>query len=526
MESHFKLQKQILARQRALGMKPVLPAFTGHVPAAFKNKFPNAKLKATNWTNGFADTYILDAEDPMFASIGKRFLEKQTELLGTDHLYSADTFNENEPPSDDPEFLGRLSKKVYDGMKLADPDAIWVMQGWLFYSDRKFWRDAQTEALLKAVPNDKMILLDLATEIEPVWKRTEAFYGKPWIWNMLHNFGGNTNLFGRMDVIAKAPAEALHDPKRGNMRGIGLTMEGIEQNPVLYELMTANIWRTEVIDLTTWLPKFVTNRYGKKDPHALKAWDILRKTVYNVPANKYIRDGAESIIQARPTLDSMTRWTKTSLNYDAKDLLPAWDELIKAIPLCKTSDGFQYDLVDLTRQVMANYALPVQRNFVNAYKAGNLPLFKTESAKFIQIIDDMDKLLATRKDFLLGPWVEDARKWGNNESEKSLYEMNAKDLITLWGNASNPLHEYACRQWSGLLSDFYKPRWQQFFLKAQTALQTNQKIDFSAFEKQIMQWEWKWVNSRKDYPVQTTGEPIKTALKIHTKYRKLIANAH
>ncbi|SDK66821.1 alpha-N-acetylglucosaminidase [Pedobacter sp. ok626] len=526
MESHFKLQKQILARQRALGMKPVLPAFTGHVPAAFKNKFPKAKLKATNWTNGFADTYILDAEDPMFASIGKRFLEKQTELLGTDHLYSADTFNENEPPSDDPEFLGRLSKKVYDGMKLADPDAIWVMQGWLFYSDRKFWRDAQTEALLKAVPNDKMILLDLATEIEPVWKRTEAFYGKPWIWNMLHNFGGNTNLFGRMDVIAKAPAEALHDPKRGNMRGIGLTMEGIEQNPVLYELMTANIWRSEVIDLTTWLPKFVTNRYGKKDPHALKAWNILRNTVYNVPANKYIRDGAESIIQARPTLDSMTRWTKTSLNYDAKDLLPAWDELIKAIPLCKTSDGFQYDLVDLTRQVMANYALPVQRNFVNAYKAGNLPLFKTESAKFIQIIDDMDKLLATRKDFLLGPWVEDARKWGNNESEKSLYEMNAKDLITLWGNASNPLHEYACRQWSGLLSDFYKPRWQQFFLKAQTALQANQHIDFIAFEKEIMQWEWKWVNSRKDYPVKTIGDPIKTALEIHTKYRKIIANVH
>lgn len=176
---------------------------------------PTQSLKLPIECNGFADTYILDAEDPMFASIGKRFLEKQTELLGTDHLYSADTFNENEPPSDDPEFLGRLSKKVYDGMKLADPDAIWVMQGWLFYSDRKFWRDAQTAALLKAVPNDKMILLDLATEIEPVWKRTEAFYGKPWIWNMLHNFGGNTNLFGRMDVIAKAPAEALHDPKRG-----------------------------------------------------------------------------------------------------------------------------------------------------------------------------------------------------------------------------------------------------------------------------------------------------------------------
>ena len=100
-------------------MKPVLPAFTGHVPAAFKKKFPNSKLKQTNWTNGFADTYILDSEDPMFALIGKKFLQKQTELLGTDHLYSADTFNENEPPSDEPEFLSKLSARVYEGMRQA-----------------------------------------------------------------------------------------------------------------------------------------------------------------------------------------------------------------------------------------------------------------------------------------------------------------------------------------------------------------------------------------------------------------------
>ncbi len=520
MKSHFELQKKILGRQRALGMKPVLPAFTGHVPASFAKKFPKAKLKATNWNNGFADTYILDAEDPMFAEIGKRFLIKQTEMLGTDHLYSADTFNENEPPSDDPDFLGRLSARVYDGMKQADPGAIWVMQGWLFYSDRKFWKEAQTEALLKAVPNDKMILLDLATEIEPVWKRTSAFYGKPWIWNMLHNFGGNTNLFGRMDVVAKAPAEALNDPKSGNMKGIGLTMEGIEQNPVMYELMTANIWRNSAIELDQWLPNFVGNRYGHKDVHALKAWDILRKTVYQVPADKYIRDGAESIVQARPTLDSVTRWTNTKLNYHMQDLLPAWDELILAGASSKSSDGYQYDLVDLSRQVLANYALPIQRRFVAAYRKKDLATFKAESTKFIALIEDMDKLLATRKDFLLGPWVADARKWGENNQEKQLYEMNAKDLITLWGGANNPLHEYACRQWSGLLNDFYKPRWEQFFTKATQALGTGTAVDFKLFDKEIREWEWKWVNQRKDYPLNPSGDPVKTAIEMHKKYRK------
>ncbi|OCX52284.1 alpha-N-acetylglucosaminidase [Mucilaginibacter sp. PPCGB 2223] len=518
MQDHFDLQKKIVARERALGMKPVLPAFTGHVPAAFRNKFPDARLKATNWKNGFADTYILDSADPMFARIGKLFLQKQTALLGTDHLYSADTFNENEPPSDEPEYLSKLSARVYEGMHQADTAAVWVMQGWLFYSDRKFWKEPQTQALLKAVPDDKMIILDLATEIEPVWKRTNAFYGKPWIWNMLNNFGANTNLFGRMDVAAQAPSEAYHDPKSGRMKGIGLTMEGIEQNPVLYELLTANTWRDQPINVNEWLPEYVLNRYGKQNADAFKAWDILRKTVYSVPADMYVRDGAESIIQARPTTDSTAHWARTSLNYHAKGLLPAWQAMIKASGDLSASDGFRFDLVDLTRQVLANYALPLQRKFVLAYQQKDLAGFKKYSTEFIDLITDMDKLLATRNDFLLGRWVADARRCGKTGAEKNLYEMNAKDLITLWGDKDCPLNEYACRQWSGLFNDFYKSRWEQFFGLLTLDITGKKPFDKDAFAGQIRNWEWQWANTRKDYPVKPQGDAIQEARRLYRKY--------
>jgi alpha-N-acetylglucosaminidase len=518
MQDHFELQKKIIQRERMLGMKPVLPAFTGHVPAAFKSKFPTAQLKTTNWKNGFADTYILDSSDPMFARIGKLFLQKQTELMGTDHLYSADTFNENEPPSDEPEYLGKLSARVYEGMHQADTAAVWVMQGWLFYSDRKFWKDAQTRALLKAVPDDKMIILDLATEIEPIWKRTSAFYGKPWIWNMLNNFGANTNLFGRMDVVAQAPAEALHDPKSGNMKGIGLTMEGIEQNPVLYELLTDNTWRNQPINVDVWLKNYLLNRYGKNNTEALKAWDVLRKTVYTVHADRYVRDGAESIIQARPTTDSTTHWARTSSNYQAKDLLPAWQALINASADLQQSDGFRFDLVDVTRQVLANYALPLQRKWVLAYQQKDMPGFKKYSAEFIELIEDMDRLLATRKDFLLGPWVADARSWGKTEGEKALYEMNAKDLITLWGDKDCPLNEYACKQWSGLMNDFYKPRWEQYFAQLELDMAGEKVFDKQVFTAQIKAWEWTWVNMHKDYPVKPQGDPVAEARQLYQKY--------
>jgi alpha-N-acetylglucosaminidase len=524
MERQKELQQKIVKRMRELGMKPVLPAFTGHVPPSFIKYFPNAKLKKTNWGNGFTDTYILDSEDPLFAEIGRKFLETQTKFYGTDHLYSADTFNENEPPSDEPEFLSALSRRVYEGMKAADPQATWVMQGWLFYSDRKFWRAPQIKALLDAVPDEHMIILDLATEIEPVWKRTEAFYGKPWIWNMLHNFGGNVSLFGRMDGVAEGPPTAMKDNASGKMKGIGMTMEGIEQNPVLYELMTSHTWRAqEAIDLDKWLPDYILNRYGNKDEHALNAWNILRNTVYN---GKEIRDGAESIFVARPTLDSERRWAKTKLNYLAADLLPAWDELLLASSTAGDYDGYQYDLVDVTRQVLANFAMAIHSNIVETHQKRDLDSFRHHANQFLTLLDDIDRLLATRKDFLLGPWIDQARSCGKTADEKALYERNARNLITLWGDKDNRLHEYSCRQWSGLISDFYKPRWEKFFSVLDNALKNGVEPDVDSFEKSIKDWEWKWVNTQQNFPVEPKGNAIEVANQLHKKYRLKLNEAY
>jgi alpha-N-acetylglucosaminidase len=523
MLSHRNLQQKIVHRERELGMKPVLQSFTGHVPPSFQKHFPASKLKKTNWNNGFADTYILDTNDPLFAEIGRKFIKAQTGLYGTDHLYSADTFNENESPTNDTAYLAALSNRVYQAMNKADPKAIWVMQGWLFYSDRKFWDPPQVKALLDAVPNEHMILLDLATEIEPVWKRTAAFYGKPWIWNMLNNFGGNVNLFGRMQGVADGPAQALHAVDKGNLKGIGLTMEAIEQNPVLYELMLQNTWQDSVISIDAWLNKYTRNRYGADNQNAVAAWQTLKKTVYNGTA---IRDGAESIITGRPTFDSTTVWTRTKLNYSPKNLLPAWDDLIKAIPACKNSDGFNYDLVDVTRQVLANYASPLQQRWIKAYREKNAAELKLYSAQYLQLITDMDRLLASRKDFLLGPWIRDARSWGTTVNEKAIYERNARDLITLWGDAESPLHEYANRQWSGLLSDFYKVRWEKFFAMLSASLTSGKEADLPAFEQSIKTWEWQWVNSRKDFPVQAIGNPVTESEYIYKKYRQQIEQVY
>ncbi len=45
---------------------------------------------------------------------------------------------------------------------------------------------------MQGVPQGRLVLLDLYAEVFPLWSRTQSFYGAPFIWCMLHNFGGNT----------------------------------------------------------------------------------------------------------------------------------------------------------------------------------------------------------------------------------------------------------------------------------------------------------------------------------------------
>ena len=57
------------------------------------------------------------------------------------------------------------------------------------------------QALLSGVPQGRLILLDLFADEHPVWSRTEAFYGYPFIWCMLHNFGGNLEMYGALPQV-------------------------------------------------------------------------------------------------------------------------------------------------------------------------------------------------------------------------------------------------------------------------------------------------------------------------------------
>lgn len=281
MEKKRDLQIQILQRQRQFGMNPILPAFAGHVPKALQKLYPNATITKLPPYDGGAlnSSYFLDPLDPLFTQIGETFIQLQSQIFGTNHYYNTDPFNEETPPKNDPAYLANVSQTIYNSMKKADPNANWVLQGWFLHNKPNFWKEPQARAFLNAVPKDRLLVLDLFAEIDPQWKTTDSFYGHNFIWCMLHNFGGRSGLYGTLPRVTQGPIDALQNSPE--IKGIGLTMEAIETNPVVYDLAMDMVWRTKPVDLKQWIQQYTLSRYGKSLDSVNTAWIYLQNSVYN-----------------------------------------------------------------------------------------------------------------------------------------------------------------------------------------------------------------------------------------------------
>lgn len=109
------------------------------------------------------------------------------------------------------------------------------------------------------------------------------------------------------------------------------------------------------------------------------------------------------------------------------------------------------------------------------------------------------------------------KSWGTTPEEKKLYEKNARDLITLWGDKNSKLSEYANKQWSGLLKAYYKPRWEMFFEYLINQMENNEEIDQKKISNTIKDWEWNWVNSQDEFTEEEQGSAVKVAHEIFKK---------
>lgn len=505
IESENILQKKILQRERSLGMTPVLQGFTGHIPSTLVRKDPGLKFSKLKWID-FPETYLLDWQDPLFDKIAEDFISEQTSEYGTDHLYAIDQFIEMEPASGDTTYLGNMSRKIFSGINSSDPEGKWVVQTWPFRLT-DFWNNDRTKAYFDAVPDDRMIALELMGEYWPLtgWHKHDGWYGKPWVWSVISNFGDNVSMFGGLTQIVENFGKALSGEGRGNLSGMGMMMEGLDYNPVTYSLISDLMWEDQVPDLREWERNYLLSRYGKLNDSIVIGWDHIFKFYYTQSGLFEVNP-----ITKRPFLAK-------------EDILPSQDAVSAARYLIRASndfgniDAFRFDLVNLFREVFGQYAGHLLYEITRSYTKRDIKEFDSSVNEFIALSEKMEKLLATREEFLFGKWIADCRKNAINKSEEKLYEWNARAIITTWGG--RVLYGYAIKDWAGLYTSYYLPKWNMLFKEMRGDIVGLKKLDFDKFMKDLVAWEDNWITLHdKDNLAEPEGNSIDLARELWAAY--------
>lgn len=508
LNNQIELQRQILARERALNMKPVLPAFAGHVPAELKRLYPEANIQYLGEWAGFADIYrchFLNPEEPLFAKIQKMFLDEQTRLFGTDHIYGVDPFNEVDPPSWEPEYLKSVSKNMFNTLKQADPKAEWLQMAWLFYHDRAQWTAPRIEAFLTGVKKGKMWMLDYHCEKVELWKTTDKFHGQPYIWCYLGNFGGNTTLTGNVKDSGHRLDTALNEGGK-NLKGIGSTLEGLDVVQFPYEYIFEKAWTNSLTD-DEWVKNLADRHLGKASDDVRAAWEILFNDIYvQVPRTLGI------LPTQRPKFNNNYN-SRTGNNYANEQLVKAWKLLLNTPNADR--NAMTLDLIVVGRQVLGNYFAEIKKQFDAAFTAKDLAKMEENGTLMRELLKDLDDLNSFNDRCTLQNWIKEARNYGSNEDIKNYYEHNARNLITTWGGR---LNDYASRSWAGLINDYYAKRWDIYINTLTECCKAGQALDTKKLESDLADFENRWINATGVSELPENGDVLTFSRLLCRKY--------
>lgn len=498
-EDQIALQHQILARMRALGMKPICPGFPGFVPQAFKRLYPELELLQTNWCGGAFHNWMVSPQDPLFTQIGVAFIREWEREFGKCHYYLVDSFNEMDIPfpakgsRERHDLLASYGEKVYTSIRRGNPGATWVMQGWMFGYQRDIWDYETLGALVSKVPDDKMILLDLAVDYnkhiwhsDVNWEFYKGFYNKPWVYSVIPSMGGKTAMTGFLEFYANGHLEALASPNKGRLMAHGMAPEGLENNEVIYELLCDAGWSDQKIDLHEWLQEYSSNRYGSYPKALRQCHNKLLESVYNS-----FTDHPRYNWQFRPGTVKRGSVNINDAFFRAIESFVAASDKMKGNPL------YLADVAEFTALYLGGKAELLICAIDRQYEKGDTARAGKLEKDFIYLLRGIDALLTSHPTLRLERWIDFAHRHARTPEQHRQYERNAKRIVTVWGP---PVDDYSARVWSGLVRDYYLPRWQHYFQSRKSG---------TAFD--FAEWEKEWVGSEGCSPAETPTDIINTA---------------
>ena len=312
-------------------------------------------------------------------------------------------------------------------------------------------------------------------------------------------------MHGSVRIVNSEVPRAANELENSTMVGVGITPEGLFQNYVVYQFALEKAWNYKEINHKKWIKFYARTRYGVEKKNAAapiieQAWLLLLKSVYSYEGKESIH--GKYVYCKRPTLRYRSwRW------YNVKIIRKALIKLLTVAGINEKSNLYRRDLVDLTRQFLQIQAEEIYGKIVESFKAKKLKIFVAASELFLDLLRDLDALLATHEDFLLGKFLEGAKALANvTKDNQTQYEFNARNQITLWG-PHGEINDYATKQWNGVVKDYYLPRWSLFLRQLRTSLESKVPFNQSKFQQDVFsQVELPFNQNRKVYPTVAAGE--------------------
>lgn len=464
----LELQHKILDRMEELGMTPIFASFAGFVPDGIKRLYPEVEILEAGWK--YIPSYVsnfLPVETELFKKIAGMYFKEMKKEFGKVRFFQANSFNEMKVPfapkgtQERFEQISSYGKAMYESIAEFVPDGVWVLGGWMFGYSRNIWDPESMRAMFSAVPDDGMMLLDLAEDFnhdiwenESTWEYAPAIYGKPWVYSTVPNFGGRTAPAGNLEFYLNGHLNALESPNRGRMAGIGSAPEGVENNEVVYELIFDAPWSSERRDIRQRLRDYSMNRYGACPAGIERFWEGMLATSYGFSTSQGIYR-----VQRQPYFMRGGRYDVSQEHFEAIE------SFISASSSLSENQEYLTDLALWAGFYAFGKAEIIADMIERCYKMGDLSSADALRVRFREAMLAADRFLDSNPVTRMERWIGLARNLGSTEDEKDRFEINARRIVTTWGPGKEPdyLNDYSCRIWSGLIRDYYLPRCEHYF---------------------------------------------------------------
>ena len=496
------LVRRIVARLRELDLVPVLPGYAGQVPDGFARRNPGVSVIVQGEWNGYRRPDWLDPRDPCYARVADSFYKHQDELYGRTTAYKMDLLHEGGEPGGVP--MGEAAVAVMAALQTARPGATWVMLGWQG-NPRRDVLDALRSCGSAVCAAGRVLVVDGCSDQATEPDRESDWGGTAYAFGAIPNFGGRSLLganastwTSRFPQVLAGTAGAVGTPGKGSsLSGIAWMPEASGHDPAAFELFAELAWRPDPIEVADWFDRYAARRYGRRDDAAANAWRTFSQTAYSLQPGKSPQ-AQDSLFSAWPDFSATSAAPAgPAMRYDAAAFQAAVLTLLRADPALRAADAYRYDVVDFTRQALANHARVLLPRIKDAYVARDPDSYRHLTGRWLDAMRLLDRLLATDERFLLGTWL---RSGG----------WDARSLITTWGGRKSALslHDYGARELAGLVADVYLPRWRKHFAEHE-AVVTGAVDDLPAADWYAL--DDAWAHAANTYSGVPSGDPFAAA---------------